>query len=72
MTVQHFRNLIKVVSKCQKREAQNHINTVSAWVLISLSNNNLAIFSVPQALKNLISPRRLTKRPDNSHVLHIF
>ena len=37
-----------------------------------LANHNPAIFPVPQALKNLISPLRQTKSLDNSNVLHMF
>ena len=47
-------------------------NTVSAWVLDPLANHNPAVVSVPQALKNLISPSRQTKSPDNSNILHMF
>ena len=37
-----------------------------------LANQTPAISSVPQALKNLISPPRQTGIPDNSNVLYMF
>ena len=48
------------------------IYIVSAWALIPLAKYNPAIFSVPEALKNLMSAPRQTKSPDNSNVLHMF
>ena len=43
-----------------------------AWVPILLADHNPAIFSVLQALKNLTSPPRQTKSPDNSNTLQMF
>ena len=46
---------------------------VSAWVLISTNKPQPSnFFCPPQALKNLISPPRKTKDPDNSSVLYMF
>ena len=46
--------------------------SLSADRLISLANHNTAIFSPSQAVKNVISPRRQTKSPENSYMLLMF
>ena len=45
---------------------------VSAWVVIPLRKPQPSNFSVLQAVKNLTSPPRQAKSPDNFNVLHMF
>ena len=51
----------------------NTVSIVLAWVLIPSSKPQPSnFFHPPRHQKNLISPSRHTKNPDNSNMLHMF
>ena len=51
---------------------RNDFHSISLGTDFPTQTTNHQFFLSPQALKNLISPPRQTKSPDNSNVLHMF
>ena len=63
-----------ISTKQNDQKVKKTIKTVSAWALIPTSKTQLSNFFCPppQALKNLISPPRQAKSPNNSNMLYMF
>ena len=51
---------------------RNDFHSISLGTDFPTQTTNHQFFLSPQALKNLISPPRQTKSPDNSNMLHVF